>query len=143
MYHNQTLSGTRSHIEILWILNRILWDLRHNYEQSISFLDRPYQLVESAGLANFKALPVMFMITDRVARLGVPPVEQNHNLTDIMVGLDDGDRRIMWWWEASVDADVLMGLNGTGVHILRLEYATWGCRLSPAQYCEDFEFVGM
>ena len=85
----------------------------------------------------------MFMIVDCVARLGVHPVEQNHNLTDIMVGLDDGNRRIMWWWKASVDADVLIGLNGAGVHVLRHECPTWGCRLSPARYCQDFEFMGM
>jgi hypothetical protein len=111
VFHDQALSQRRSHMAILWVLNRILWDLRYRYDDSINFLDRLCRLVESAGPVNLKAVTVVFMIGDCVARLGVPGAEQNHNITDIMMGIGDGDHRISWWWEVVDVVETLLLLT--------------------------------
>jgi hypothetical protein len=81
---------------ILWVLNRILWDLHFDYDQSITFLDRLHTILESMGSAtSLKAVTVLFVITDCVAKMGVPTVEQTHNITDMLTSQGDGDWRIL------------------------------------------------
>lgn len=119
---DQDASQSRCHMAILWVLNRILWDLRFDYDKSVTFLDRLHDILEPMDLATtLKAMTVLFVIMDCVARMGVPTVEQTHNITDMLTSQGDDDRRILWWWEA-VDAIELMLLmkEGTSRKILRL-----------------------
>ncbi|KAG4438014.1 hypothetical protein IFR05_006515 [Cadophora sp. M221] len=93
----------RSHIAILWILNKILWDLRHAHQNSIAFLSQLCYVVANSGATNLKPVTVLFIIMDCVSRMGVPVNEQDHNITDIMMSQGSDDLRIRWWWE-TVDA---------------------------------------
>lgn len=105
---DRSTAESRSHMAILWVLNRILWDLRFDHDKSITFLDRLYNIAGSMGPeGNLKAITVLFIIMDCIARMGVPTVEQIHNITDIITSRGDDDRRISWWWEA-VDAVEIM-----------------------------------
>lgn len=92
---------------LLWVLNRILWDLRHEYQESIAFLSQLCHVVAKSGSASLKPLTVLFILMDCVSRMGVPVNEQNHNITDVMMSQGSGDQRIQWWWE-TVDAVEIM-----------------------------------
>ena len=135
VFQDQSVSQTRSHMAILWVLNRILWDLRYNYKDSMNFLDRLQLLVASADFASLKSLTVLFMIMDCVAQLGMYFNDQTHNTTDIIVRRGDGDCRIMWWWEAAEAVEIQLLLSKETrqriLHVLSAELVETQSRRDP------------
>lgn len=97
----------RSYLAILWVLNRVLYDLRHDLEKSVPFLHRLSHLVRTRGQTKLKGLAVLFIIMDCLTRMGVPQNKQNCNTSDMIVSRGPDDRRIVWWWEV-VDAVEIM-----------------------------------
>jgi len=116
---------------ILWILNRILWDLRSSYEESVNFLDSLHHLVESAGFVSLKCVTMLFMTAECVARIGVQQTKQNHNTTDIMLGRGYGDCRVRWWWEAVDVVESLLLLTETTRERIQLLLSTCLLEASP------------
>ncbi|PVH86550.1 hypothetical protein DL98DRAFT_650002 [Cadophora sp. DSE1049] len=106
-FRDPTTTHYRSYLAILWVLKRLLYDLRHDLEKSVPFLRRLSHLVGARGQIKLKGLAVLFIIMDCLTRMGVSQNKQDSNTSDMIVCHGPDDRRIIWWWEA-VDAVEIM-----------------------------------
>jgi len=115
-------SQQRSHIAILWILNKSLSELRYRYKESTKFLDTLYRYVESGDSPTsasteggktrrrptIKARTVVYILADCASKFDKELILLGHNANSAS-GREDGDRCDLPWWEA-IDVLALLHL---------------------------------
>ncbi|KAK0121626.1 hypothetical protein ONS95_009914 [Cadophora gregata] len=143
-FHDQIKTHYRSYLAIIWVLNRILYDLRDDMAKSIPFLRRLNNLIGTRGKTKPKGLTVLFIIMDCLARMGVPQHEMDNNASDMIICRGPGDHRIIWWWEAVDVVEIMLLMKEeTRQHILEILSASLAARGSYGEMMKEAFLVDM